>query len=70
MIRETGLEAGDAIYYAQSCFKASSGDHPTFKITPTLIIILPSAATASVLSFLPPKYSYGPIPEARAQKGQ
>jgi len=32
MIPETGLEAGDAIGYERSCFKASSGDHPKFKI--------------------------------------
>jgi len=32
MIRETGLEAGDAIGSERSCFKASSGDHPKFTI--------------------------------------
>jgi hypothetical protein len=32
-MRETGLEAGDAIGHEQSCFKASSGDHPEFRTT-------------------------------------
>jgi len=32
MIRETGLEAGEAIGYERFCFKASSGDHPKFTI--------------------------------------
>ncbi len=32
-IRETGLEAGNAARYEQSCFKASSGDHPEFRTT-------------------------------------
>ena len=32
-IRETGLEAGDAIGHERSCFKASSGDHPEFRTT-------------------------------------
>jgi hypothetical protein len=31
-MRETGLEAADAIGYERSCFKASSGDHPKFTI--------------------------------------
>jgi hypothetical protein len=33
MIRETGLEAGDAVRGARSCFKASSGDHPRLLTT-------------------------------------
>jgi len=33
MIRETGLEAGDAVYCERSCFKASSGNHSKFKTT-------------------------------------
>jgi hypothetical protein len=31
-MRETGLEAADAIGYGRSCFKASSGDHPKLTI--------------------------------------
>ena len=31
MIPETGLEAGDAIGYERSCFKASSGNHSSSK---------------------------------------
>jgi hypothetical protein len=33
MIRETGLEAGDAVYCERSYFKASSGNHSKFKTT-------------------------------------
>jgi hypothetical protein len=56
MIRETGLEDGNAIYYERSDFKASSGEHSKFTLVPSAIL-LPSATHTSFLSFFFPEYS-------------
>jgi hypothetical protein len=48
MIRETVLEAGDAIYCERPYFKASSGNHPKFTIALMAIPLL-SAVYAGVL---------------------
>jgi len=57
MIRETGLEAGDAIDGERSCFKASSGDHSESGVTLIRTIILSSGAYASFFYVFSPKYS-------------
>jgi hypothetical protein len=51
MIRETGLEARDAIAGERSCFKASSGNHSEPGVTLTSTIILPPGAYASFFMF-------------------
>ncbi len=61
MIRETGLEAGDAIFGKRSCFKASSGDHPRFKTTLNHSALYgPMAHTQAIFSVVPPKYLQNP----------
>ena len=70
MIRETGLEAGDAIDGERSRFKASSGNHSESGVTLIGTIILPSGVDASFFYVFSPKYSQCLIPEARDKKGE
>jgi hypothetical protein len=69
MIRETGLEAGDAIDGERSCFKASSGNHSESGVTLIGMIIPSSGAYASFFCVLSPKYSQFLLPEPRNKKG-
>ena len=49
-MRETGLEADNAVDCQRPCFKASSGDHPKFKITVMTVIVPPFGVQASFFS--------------------
>ncbi len=69
-IPEMGLEAGDALEDEPSCFKASSKDHPMFRMTQMQIIIRLFAAAASLLTLPPPKYSRAVVVGARPPEGK